>query len=84
MRLDVPRVALPVRLAIGRVAVAAWFDSSSTSRARAPQLYLTQATIAFCGTFFPGPALRFGMTRALQQGAGHGISLIRLFGIWSV
>ena len=79
--LNVEKLAHPVMLAIGLVAVAAWVDSSATSLTRAPQLYLTQATIAFAGAFFLGPSLLFGMTRALQQGAGHVISFIALFGV---
>jgi MFS family permease len=79
--LDVQRLTHPIMLAIGLVAVAAFSDSFSTSLTRAPQLYLTQAVIAFAATFFLGPALLFGMTRALQQGAGHIISFIALFGI---
>ncbi|MGH6615071.1 MFS transporter [Sphingomonas sp.] len=79
--LNVERLTHPIMLAIGLVAVAAFADSFSTSLTRAPQFYLTQAVIAFAATFFLGPALLFGMTRALQQGAGHIISFIALFGI---
>ncbi len=79
--LDVNRLGHPVMLAIGLVAIAAFFDSYSTSLTRAPQLYATQAVIAFSATYFLGPALLFGMTRALQQGAGHIISFLALFGI---
>ena len=79
--LDVERLAHPVMLAIGLVAVAAYFDAHSTSLTRAPQLYGTQAMIAFSATFFLGPSLLFGLTRALQAGTGHIISFIALFGI---
>jgi len=79
--LDLERAAHPVMLAVGLVAVAAWADSHSTSLTRAPQLYWTQAVIAFAGTFFLGPALLFGLTRALKEGTGHIISFIALFGI---
>ncbi|WP_010160604.1 MFS transporter [Sphingomonas sp. PAMC 26617] len=79
--LDVNRLAHPVMLAIGLVAVAAYVDSLSTSLTRPPQLYLTQAVIAFAGTYFLGPSLLFGMTRALQAGAGHIISFLALFGM---
>ncbi|RDE05716.1 MFS transporter [Sphingomonas aracearum] len=79
--LNVEKLAHPVMLAIGLVAVAAWADSYSTSLTRAPQMYLTQMVIAFAGTFFLGPSLLFGMTRALQQGSGHIISFVALFGI---
>ncbi|WP_277967703.1 MFS transporter [Sphingomonas echinoides] len=79
--LDVNRLTHPVMLAIGLVAVAAYVDSLSTSLTRPPQLYLTQAVIAFAGTFFLGPSLLFGMTRALKAGAGHIISFLALFGM---
>jgi MFS family permease len=79
--LDANRTAHPVMLAVGLVAIAAWFDSSATSLTRAPQMYVTQGLIAFAGTFFLGPALLFGMLRALQQGTGHVISFIAVFGI---
>jgi MFS family permease len=79
--IDVERLTHAVMLAIGLVAVAAFIDSHSTSLTRAPQLYLTQALIAFSAAFFLGPALLFGMTRALAHGTGHLISFIALFGI---
>lgn len=79
--LNVERLTHPVMLAIGIVAIAAFVDSHSTSLTRAPQLYWTQALIAFSATFFLGPALLFGMTRALKEGSGHIISFIALFGI---
>jgi len=77
--LDPERLTHPVMLAIGLVAVAAWWDSHSTSLTRAPQLYASQALIAFAATFFIGPSLLFGMTRALKQGTGHVISFFVLF-----
>jgi MFS family permease len=79
--LDVDRLTHPVMLAIGLVAVAAFIDSHATSLTRPAQMYWTQALIAFAATFFIGPTLLFGMTRALQQGAGHIISFFTLFGI---
>ncbi|MDB5723973.1 MAG: transporter [Novosphingobium sp.] len=79
--IDVERLTHAVMLAIGLVAIAAFIDSHSTSLTRAPQLYLTQALIAFSAAFFLGPALLFGMTRALAQGTGHLITFIALFGI---
>ena len=81
MTLDVQRLSHPIMLAVGVVAIAAAIDSHATSLTRAPQLYATQAAIAFSAAFFLGPALLFGMTRALQQGQGHIISFIALFGI---
>jgi len=81
MTLNVEKLAHPVMLAVGLVAIAAFIDSHSTSLTRAPQLYATQGMIAFAGAFFLGPALLFGMTRALAAGSGHIISFIALFGI---
>ena len=79
--IDVQHLTHPIMLAIGLVAIAAFVDSHSTSLTRAPQLYVTQALIAFSAAFFLGPALLFGMTRALAAGTGHIISFIALFGI---
>lgn len=79
--IDPLKLTQPVMLAIGLVAIAAWADSHATSLTRAPQLYVTQAVIAFAGAYFLGPSLLFGMTRALQQGAGHVISFLALFGV---
>ncbi|WP_260597747.1 MFS transporter [Sphingomonas endolithica] len=79
--LNVEKLTHPVMLAIGLVAVAAFVDSYSTNLTRAAQLYWTQGVIAFAATFFLGPALLFGMTRALQQGTGHIISFLALFGL---
>ena len=79
--LNVNKLAHPIMLAVGLVAIAAFVDSHSTSLTRPPELYATQALIAFAATFFLGPALLFGMTRALQQGSGHIITFFALFGI---
>ena len=79
--LDVAKLTHPVMLAIGLVAIAAFIDSHATNVTRASQMYVTQAMIAFSATFFLGPALLFGLSRALAQGAGHVISFIALFGI---
>ncbi len=79
--IDPERLTHPIMLAIGLVAVAAFADSHATSLTRAPEMYVTQGLIAFSATFFIGPALLFGMTRALKEGAGHVITFFVLFGI---
>ncbi|MEG3089428.1 MFS transporter [Sphingomonas sp. PB4P5] len=79
--INVEKLTHSVMLAIGLVAIAAYADSHATSLTRAPELYATQAVIAFSAAFFLGPALLFGLTRALQQGSGHIISFLALFGI---
>lgn len=79
--LDIARLAHPIMLAIGLVAVCAFINSHATNLTRAPEMYVTQAIIAFAATFFLGPALLFGMTRALAHGPGHIVSFIAVFGI---
>lgn len=79
--LNPERLTHPVMLSIALVAIAALIDAQSTSLTRAGQLYATQAVIAFSATFFLGPALLFGMTRALKAGSGHIITFLALFGI---
>ncbi|MGJ3627698.1 hypothetical protein AB5I41_13295 [Sphingomonas sp. MMS24-JH45] len=79
--IDVTRLTHLIMLAIGLVAIAAFIDLHSTSLTRAPQLYATQALIAFSAAYFLGPALLFGMTCVLAAGSGHIISFIALFGI---
>ena len=69
----------PVALAIGIVAIAAYFDSYSSSLTRAPQLYLTQVLIAFSTTLYIGPAILIGFTEVLVAGGKHLTSFIVLF-----
>jgi MFS family permease len=75
------KLTQPVMFAVAVVAVAASIDSHSTNLTRPNQLYFSQALLAFSTTFFMGPALLFGLTRALQKGSGHILSFIALFGI---
>jgi MFS family permease len=75
------KLTQPVMFAIALVAVAAALDSHSTNLTRPQNLYFSQALLAFSTTFFMGPALLFGLSRALQKGSGHILSFIALFGI---
>lgn len=79
--LDPAKLTQPVMFAVAVVAVAAVIDSHSTNLTRPQNLYFSQALLAFSTTFFMGPALLFGLSRALQKGAGHILSFIALFGI---
>jgi MFS family permease len=72
-------ITQPVALAIGIVAVAAYFDSYSSSLTRAPQLYFTQILIAFSTTLYIGPAILIGFTEVLIAGGKHLTSFIVLF-----
>jgi MFS family permease len=81
MLLNPMQLTQPVMFAIALVAVGAAIDSHSSNLTRPYNLYFSQALIAFSTTFFMGPALLFGLTRALQKGSGHILSFIALFGI---
>ncbi|WP_249695013.1 MFS transporter [Stappia sp. WLB 29] len=75
------KLARPMMLAIGIVAIAALIDSAATGPHHLQRFYLSQAAIAFAGTFFLGPALLLGIASALQHGNRELISFIVLFGV---
>ncbi len=75
------KLARPIMLAIGIVAIAALIDSAARGPHHLQRFYVSQAAIAFAGTFFLGPALLLGITSALQQGSRELISFIVLFGV---
>lgn len=78
---NLEKIARPMLLAIGIVAVAALVDSAATEPRHLARLYASQAAITFTGTFFLGPALLLGITSALRHGSGALISFIVLFGV---
>lgn len=61
------------------IALGAWIDTDATNVTRPPQLYLSQALLAFGTTLFMGPALLYGFLRMFQRGADHLVSFIVLF-----
>ena len=61
------------------IALGAWLDSGATSITRPPQLYASQALIAFGTTMFIGPTLVYGFLHMLKKGPDHLVSLIVLF-----
>lgn len=69
-----------VVLAIAIVAIAAAYDSQTTHLTRAPQMYLSQALIAFSTTLYIGPAMLIGFARVLADGGRKLTSFIVLFG----
>jgi hypothetical protein len=81
MCVNLEKIARPMMLAIGIVAIAALVDSAATVPRHLAHLYASQAAIAFAGTFFLGPALLLGITSALGHGSGALISFIVLFGV---
>ena len=59
-----PRLLPMVCICFVIIAIAAWIDSGSTILTRAPQLYATQAAIAFAASFGVGTSMVFGLMRA--------------------
>lgn len=81
LSVNVEKLARPMMLAIGVVAIAAFGESTSANPHDLWRFYVSQAGIAFAGTFFLGPALLLGITNALQYGSRELISFIVLFGV---
>lgn len=81
LTVNAEKLARPMMLAVGVIGCAALVDSMSDGSHHLQRFYLTQAAIAFAGTFFLGPALLLGITSALQHGSRELISFIVLFGI---
>lgn len=81
LTVDAEKHARPMMLSVGIIALAALVDSVSDGPHHLQRFYMTQAAIAFAGTFFLGPALLLGITNALQHGSRELISFIVLFGI---
>ncbi|MGN6208254.1 MFS transporter [Asticcacaulis sp.] len=79
--LKAPRIPYMIIAASLIIALGAWLDSFSSSLTRPPQLYLSQAILAFGSTFFIGPALLFGFGKVLEQGKGFIVSFSVMFGL---
>ncbi|MCR6661223.1 MAG: MFS transporter [Asticcacaulis sp.] len=79
--LKAPRIPYMIIAASLVIALGAWLDSFSSSLTRPPQLYLSQAILAFGSTFFIGPALLFGFGKVLEQGKGFIVSFSVMFGL---
>ncbi len=71
----------PVVISCGLIAFAAFLDTDSSNITRPPQLYLTQAIIAFAAIYFFGPTITGGILQALAKGPSHIISFSAVFGI---
>lgn len=69
----------PILVALALMAVGAFLDADATNLTRPPQLYLSQALLAFAASLFMGPALLFGVARAMAQGPQLFISFIAVF-----
>jgi MFS family permease len=61
------------------IALAAWFDSHSTSLTRPAQLYFSQALIGFGTALFIGAAFLYVFVQVLLRGPNHLISVLVVF-----
>ena len=76
-----PRIPYLIMIASLIIALGAGLDSFASSLTRPPQLYLSQALLAFGSTLFIGPALLFGFGKVLSQGKGFIVSFSVMFGL---
>lgn|GEM_PF-1015313 len=81
LTVNAEKLARPMMLSAGIIALAALVNSMSDDPHQLQRYYMTQAAIAFAGTFFLGPALLLGITNALRHGSRELVSFIVLFGI---
>ncbi|RUO34108.1 MFS transporter [Aliidiomarina soli] len=81
LTVNVEKLARPIMLSVGIISLAALVESVSGGPHHLQRFYITQAAIAFAGTFFLGPALLLGIINALRHGNRELISFIVLFGI---
>lgn len=75
------RLPYQVIIAALLIAVGAWIDTDASNVTRPPQLYLSQALIAFGTTLFIGPAMVYGFLQMLSRGGEHLISFVVLFNL---
>jgi hypothetical protein len=61
------------------LAAGAFMDSQATNLTRPPEMYLSQAMIAFAGSLFLPPALYRGMMSALKKGPNYILSFVIVF-----
>ncbi|MFT4011899.1 MAG: MFS transporter [Paracoccus sp. (in: a-proteobacteria)] len=66
-------------IALVLIAAGAWMDSHSTIDTRPQQMMLSQAMIAFAGSFFMAPAMLRGLLSALARGPSYLLSFIIVF-----
>ncbi|MBY5827752.1 hypothetical protein HFN54_35790 [Rhizobium leguminosarum] len=80
LSMNVEKLARPMMLAIGVVAIAAFGESTSANPHDLWRFYVSQAGIAFAGTFFLGPAPLLGITNALQYGSRELFGVVNALG----
>lgn len=66
-------------IALVLIAAGAFMDSQSTIDTRPQQMMLSQAMIAFAGSFFMAPAMLRGLLSALARGPNYLLSFIIVF-----
>ncbi|WBU63855.1 MFS transporter [Paracoccus aerodenitrificans] len=73
------RVPLFHLIALSLIAAGAWMDSYATTDTRPAQMMISQAMIAFAGSFFLAPAMMKGLMSALARGPNYILSFIIVF-----
>ena len=73
---NVPRLHV---VALILIAAGAYMDSQATIDTRPAQMMLSQAMIAFAGTFYLAPAMMRGMLSVLARGPNYILSFIIIF-----
>ncbi|WP_313351348.1 MFS transporter [Paracoccus sp. (in: a-proteobacteria)] len=73
------RVPLFHLIALALIATGAFMDSHSTIDTRPAQMMLSQALIAFAGSFFLAPAMMRGLISALARGPNYILSFVIVF-----
>ena len=73
------RVPLFHMIALAMIAAGAWMDSHATTDTRPAQMMLSQALIAFAGSFFMAPAMMRGLISALARGPNYILSFVIVF-----
>ncbi|KRW96572.1 MFS transporter [Paracoccus sp. MKU1] len=73
------RVPLFHVIALALIAAGAFMDSHATIDTRPAQMMLSQALIAFAGSFFLAPAMMRGLLSALARGPNYILSFVIVF-----
>ncbi|UFM65712.1 MFS transporter [Paracoccus sp. MA] len=73
------RVPLFHIIALALIAAGAFMDSHATIDTRPAQMMLSQAMIAFAGSFFLAPAMMRGLLSALARGPNYILSFVIVF-----
>ncbi|CAN5117158.1 MFS transporter [soil metagenome] len=81
LTLNLEKLYKPIAIALGLIAIGAYFDSHATVLTRPINLYVTQALLAFASALFIGPALMIGIVQVLTKAPQNLVSFIVTFSV---